>query len=902
MIGSRLSEKASVIDHKYRTEWSHSTRESAYDEFMASVWPLVGRDEELRLINAAVTAADGYGGVVIAGPAGVGKSRLAREAVTHVTPGRWMPRWARATASARALPLGAFAEWAGDIAKDPMLVVRGVLDHLTTVPPGAKVVVGVDDAHLLDNLSAFVVLQLAQRRLAKVVVTIRTGEPAPDAVTALWKDGHLQRVELQPLSEAETGDLITTVLGSPLEPTAAHQLWDLTRGNTLYLRHLVDQELASDRLTQHRGRWTWTGTPILSAGLAELIDTQIGALPEPVGTVLDYLAVGEPIPEDMLVTLTDAEAVEAAHSCGLITVTPHDRNLVRLTHPLYGETRRTKGATPLRLQRLRAQLALLLGSVPDCDVRDLVRRAVLTLESDLEPDPVLFEKASAAALSLMDADLADQLAAAAISTGAGSNAHITRALALACRGRGADAENTFAHVPTGNLTSRETTDITCMRALTLLWLLDRSEDADSVLTTAMDSATEPGALTACHANIHAHQGRPQHAVEEATTALDAPQLTDLGTMAAIWALTIGLGDLGRTDQIGPIATRGYELIARSPHASPLRYALCDFHTFALRLAGYVTEAEQVAVRVCGDTLGAPGWPQIMSSIRMGQAALAAGRLDDAQKWIEALFALRPAVVEVSGWVTMWLDAIAQVRAMTGDHEAALAILHKRDSLNHVGFTYQQPQHLLTRSWVAAAHGATTEAIGLAHQGAELARTHHQYAQEVVCLHTATRFGDRTTCPRLHELAEQVDGPRAVAAAQHATALAAGDPDGLADTSARFEEMGDLLAAMDAAAHAATTYRHQGRNGSALAATARAQHLADTCGGAHTPALCEAQQPSPLTSRQREIITLAAQGLTNKQIAEKMTLSVRTVEGHLYRASLKTGANGRDDLGATLSGE
>src|SRR5688500_14194294 len=99
MIGSRLSEKASVIDHNYRTNWSHPTRESAYDEVMASVWPLVGRDEELRLINAAVTAADGYGGVVIAGPAGVGKSRLAREAVTHITPGRWMPRWARAPAS-----------------------------------------------------------------------------------------------------------------------------------------------------------------------------------------------------------------------------------------------------------------------------------------------------------------------------------------------------------------------------------------------------------------------------------------------------------------------------------------------------------------------------------------------------------------------------------------------------------------------------------------------------------------------------------------------------------------------------------------------------------------------------------------------------------------------------------
>ncbi|MFD2157195.1 response regulator transcription factor [Rhodococcus jostii] len=115
-------------------------------------------------------------------------------------------------------------------------------------------------------------------------------------------------------------------------------------------------------------------------------------------------------------------------------------------------------------------------------------------------------------------------------------------------------------------------------------------------------------------------------------------------------------------------------------------------------------------------------------------------------------------------------------------------------------------------------------------------------------------------------------------------------------------MGDLLSAMDAAAHAATTYRSRGRNGSALTAAARAQRLADTCGGADTPALREAQQPSPLTARQREVITLAAQGLSNKQIAEKMTLSVRTIEGHLHRAALKTGVSGRGDLGATITGE
>lgn len=68
----------------------------------------------------------------------------------------------------------------------------------------------------------------------------------------------------------------------------------------------------------------------------------------------------------------------------------------------------------------------------------------------------------------------------------------------------------------------------------------------------------------------------------------------------------------------------------------------------------------------------------------------------------------------------------------------------------------------------------------------------------------------------------------------------------------------------------------------------------------SPALREVRQPAPLTAREREIISLVAQGLSNRRIAEEMCMSVRTVEGHLYRASQRSGANGRDQLAALLS--
>ena len=51
----------------------------------------------------------------------------------------------------------------------------------------------------------------------------------------------------------------------------------------------------------------------------------------------------------------------------------------------------------------------------------------------------------------------------------------------------------------------------------------------------------------------------------------------------------------------------------------------------------------------------------------------------------------------------------------------------------------------------------------------------------------------------------------------------------------------------------------------------------------------------LTARETELVALASEGLTNTQIAERLVLSVRTVESHLYRAMQKLGVSDRRDL-------
>ena len=121
-------------------------------------------------------------------------------------------------------------------------------------------------------------------------------------------------------------------------------------------------------------------------GLAELIESRIGALPDWVRDVVDALAVGEPIELASLTRITDPAAVEEADMRGLITLDAVDAGVeVRVAHPLYGEVRR-KRAAPTRLRRLRGLVATELAeSTNRDDVRVVVRRATLSLDSDLDP-------------------------------------------------------------------------------------------------------------------------------------------------------------------------------------------------------------------------------------------------------------------------------------------------------------------------------------------------------------------------------------------------------------------------------------------------------------------------------------------------------------------------------------
>ena len=859
-------------------------------------WPLTGRSEELRHINGALSDSD-RSGILIAGAAGVGKSRIAREALAASASTGCETRWAVGTSSAGTLPLGAFTAWVRSGVTDTLQLVRGVIEALTSAQGGTPVVVGVDDAHLLDDLSIFVLHQIVQRRAAKVLLTVRDGEPIPLGLQEICKGVAIDRLDLQPLSRDESTMLVSAALGGCLDPDAAARLWTLTRGNVLYLVNIVEQEISAGRLAPQHGYWRLIGEPVMPPGLVELIESRIGHLPRAVGDVVDVLAIGEPLELSLLSRIIDPAAVEETERRGLITFDDTNSRLeARMAHPLYGEVRRERAAS-VRLRRLRGLVAAELAASYDRDdARVVVRRAALSLDSDLKPDPDLLVRAAQGAVWLADLPLAARMGDAAIRAGGGVEASVVCSHALVWLSRGREANAILADISPSAMSADDHARVTFLQATTTLWTLADPTGAKKLIDDASQAIplSSRGCIDAFLAVYWAGMGRPQEA-RNWSQQLVLDRLPALAGAATAWAIVVASGDAGRTTEAVAAADAGYTVAARSFDAAYMRFPIADVHIGALVLSGRITEATLAAERLRAQAADLPGAAQLFSNGISGRAALGAGRLDEACSLLAPVVELLSAAGEANGVAYFYQLQHTIALAMRGLCDEADTALAALENLRHPSWRCLDYQRAIARAWVAGSQGGVSEAVTTSLSAAETAATHGQFAAEVICLQTATQFGEHSTMSRLRELATIVDGPRAGLAARFAAGLRDGDGAELVAVSQEFEQMGDLVAAMDAAAHAARAYRRQDLRGSAYGSSARAEALAEQCGGACTPALRHVADRVPLTSREREIAMMIGAGLSNRAIAARLTLSVRTVEGHIYRAMAKSGAVSREEL-------
>ena len=427
--------------------------------------------------------------------------------------------------------------------------------------------------------------------------------------------------------------------------------------------------------------WQWIGDPIMPCGLVELIESRIGALPTAVGAVIDALAIGEPIELAALGRITDPDAVEEADTRGLITLDQFDSGIeVRVAHPLYGEVRR-KRAAPTRLRRLRGLVATELAAADDRDdIRVVIRRAALSLDSDLTPDADLLFKAAHGAIWLADLPLADRLAEAAVRAGGGPEAQFSAR--MRCRGSAEDKKPKRCS-PTfrsPRLTDNDHARLTYLRASNMLWALADPARAKELIDDA--SRTTAGRARSWIDALLTVYWFAMDRPDAATLASKNLALDDLpaivGTETA-WALAAIAADAGRTAEAVAIAEAGYTVATRSFDAPHMRFNIADAHLSALLLSGRVRDALDVAERVRQQAADLPGAAESLGAAVAGRAALGAGRLDTACLLLEQAAGALSDSGHAIGWGYRYhvpcTTALA-MRGCTGEAAAALGALDK----------------------------------------------------------------------------------------------------------------------------------------------------------------------------------------------------------------------------------
>lgn len=582
---------------------------------------MAGRDDVIGEVMAVVEGRRGRG-IVLAGQAGVGKSRVAWEAAGRASATKWSVRTITATANSQHVPLGACAQWTDDVGGGEAALVRRVGEAMVAGTAPGRLLLVVDDAHLLDDLSVLVVQHLVGSGAATVVMTIRVGEPMPAALSAWVKDGEVAWREVLALSREHTSAVLTAAFGASPDPDCGDRFWKMTGGNALFVRQLAEQEAGAGRLTVQGGALRWSGDVAVSSSLAEVVERQVGALPGPVLEVVDAIAVAEPLDRRSLALLARPDAVEEAEDRGLIRITGDE---VCVGHPLFAEIRRAR-CGHARLARLRGQVAMAMGGGGSAVV--MVKRGLLWLESNLPVRPEVLVAAGGAANSLLDFDLAERLFAAAAEAGVGPRAHVSRAWTLFMMGDGDTAGDVLAAAPREGEVGPGFRNEVVLAASTALWAQRDPEQAWQIVEEALRTETgeRRAQILVFRANQLALAGRTPE-VLRTLDQVDDRELEPYGTAMACIAACMAHGEQGHLDQVATavaVSARALEstIESRAPLRPPRRgpcQCAGDRGTHPGGRGGCPTVLPQPARSAGGDATGGSANPGNGSAGRRGPA-------------------------------------------------------------------------------------------------------------------------------------------------------------------------------------------------------------------------------------------------------------------------------------------
>ncbi|MFF3062561.1 LuxR C-terminal-related transcriptional regulator [Streptomyces sp. NPDC057909] len=868
-----------------------------------SRWPLVGRERELEVF-ARVLANRRARGVVVAGSAGVGKSRLAEECLARAVRAGFRGVRARASAAAAAVPLGAIAHLlpAGVDLSDPIKGFAAVAAALNG-PDQRRWAVLVDGLHLLDATSVMLLRQLMDAGLIRLIATMRSGEVAGEAAQTLARGDAVTRIELAAFDQDRVEVVLQAALGGPVGPNTVRLLQAASGGNMLYLRELVHGALTSGVLSSDGEVWHLAPGSRLpgTRRLTELIDRHLAAAGPAARPVLELLALCGPLPLADARAAASCQVLDYLEHAGLI-LTSQDRRRTRvaLAHPLYGEVVRA-GVLALRRQQI------LLGQAERVEAYGARRRgdvlgiATWRLAAINAADPAILIQAATVARNAHDYPQVITLLETLPEPQHTASTRLLFGEALSQLGRWEQADAVLADAADRAADEQEELAIALARTANLAW--SNTDFTQVLAANRTASLSDRRTLQVNEGFLRIAAGQPAHGL-----ALLEDLETQPGSIrdARAWlrgalAKPTALALTGHAHQALAWAERAYTAHLQLddhillPHPAiqkmPLVLALCE----AGRLADARTTAAHAYAELTDSSVIARAWMAVF----LGRAQWLAGHPQSARRWYAEAAALARTINHAKA-LRPALAGLAACAALSGDLDAAETALDEHRTIPPAPGFLPAAEERLGHAWLLAARGNLAQARTVLTEAAQAARATGHLASEAVLLTDIARLGGaQDVAGRLTDLAQACDGAFTHARARLATALAVDDPVQLLHAADELEQLGADLLAAEAATTAAATWQRARESRRATAASRQAAVATARCQGARTPRLAPAEATAPLTPREREIALLAATRTTSKNIAKSLSLSVRTVDNHLQRVYSKLGITTRRELAAAF---
>ncbi|MTV24614.1 hypothetical protein FTX61_04160 [Nitriliruptoraceae bacterium ZYF776] len=852
----------------------------------------VGRAEVVARLRARLRDWTRSAPVVVRGPAGIGKSRLVSEAVgaDGAEATGEVVWWQPGAPSRPASPSGHRPAPGGRTPHHAAVALGDLLGGEDAEVPGVLVV---DDAHRLDAGAAAAIGALVRARSSTVVLTVRSDEPLPDGAASLLAGADV--LDLPPLTDAAVDELVDDVAGGPLDAESRRRLRDLAAGNPLFATELVHDVASRGLLVeQPDGVRRLEGELEAPAGLVPLLEQRFARLSADARRLLDHLALAQPLPLGQLHRISHREAYAELDRAELLTVAAGQ---VELSHPLIAELLEQQLGDDDRAARSTE----LLDRLDVAEFDDPVRVARWVRDAGADRPDLLLAGAEVA-VDRLDHDVAARFARAVLASGPSVEAELVLARCTASRPGGAvEAERAYAELEEERtLPDERRAPVAFARASNLLFGLGRPEEALAAtersiraterrteVTDAVPWRTELHAIAAVAALLAGEVDRAVDAGEQLADATDDPRSRVTAEVAVTLARTLA----GRTTGVAERLELARSMLGELPKVDHLALADEQLGLTTAYLEAYEGRVDAAAAHtaarreraLAGQDALLGTWSAMACHVEALRGDLDAA----AEHGFQAIEQL--ASIDLLRTLPIARCQLAEVEALRGHLVAAETLLGE---VSAAGFVADRVAVNVGRveATIHAARGETERAVEVAIRAGELGVRSQHRVWAALAFHDAARFGgaDRVVAAS-QQLAATTDAPLIALVAAATTARAERDGPALISVSDRLLLAGARLYAAEGYRVAATLVDDEG-------ADDLRRRAAAVLGSWRRPwTVADLPAPPVPTSRERDVGHLAAAGATNRVIAERLQVTVSTVENQLTRLYRKLGARGRDDL-------